>query len=99
MASRKDYVAIASAIKQAATDTVPLTDHETLMVMHVTLSEYVARALNAENSSFDKDRFLSACGYKRDARGYLVWAENRCPICGGDLIGKPRACIEHGSVN
>lgn len=73
MASRKDYEAIAAAIKHAADNIKILDDYPSMMVMHLTITEYVARALNAENGSFDKGRFLTACGYVRDSMGWLRW--------------------------
>lgn len=54
--TRKDYVAIAAAIK-------PLMDarHTDRHVVEC-VAQNIAMALQRDNARFDKDRFLAACG-------------------------------------
>jgi hypothetical protein len=57
--SRKDYVAIAEAIREAKRETA-----ETLGSSYVLrlAAEEIARALKRDNARFDRERFLTACG-------------------------------------
>jgi hypothetical protein len=62
--TRKDYVLIAAALKEAA-EQVPNTGligqtYETLG--HYTAARVLAHALAKDNPRFDRERFLTACG-------------------------------------
>lgn len=60
--TRKDYVAIAAALK--STKPSYNSDHVTLAVVmqHRASCVAVAKALANDNPRFDRERFLDACG-------------------------------------
>lgn len=58
--TRKDYVRIANAFSKALDD---CDSPEEINGVRIAVVE-VANALQAENSSFDRPRFLTACGVR-----------------------------------
>ena len=65
--SRKDYVRIAAAIKAARAEIVaeePEEFHSELLDGVAYVADFLADALKADNPSFDRTRFLTACGLK-----------------------------------
>jgi hypothetical protein len=57
--SRKDYVAIAAAIKEVATDCTP---EQRLVVADIVRN--LCRAMQADNNLFRRTQFIEACGLK-----------------------------------
>lgn len=53
--TRKDYILIAAALKQAY-------DHMPDSCVHNMYVDYIADALAQDNPRFDRARFLAACG-------------------------------------
>lgn len=62
--TRKDYVAVAAAIRNAATRTVGNDDYDVYNEL-VSLSwaaQYIADVMAKDNPRFDRDRFMAATG-------------------------------------
>jgi hypothetical protein len=57
--TRKDYVMIAEVINRSATAST-----ESSFIDFARMAEDLATELQADNSRFDRDRFLTACGVK-----------------------------------
>jgi hypothetical protein len=67
--TRKDYVRIAAAIKAARAEIVakePDELHSELLDGVSYTADFLADALKADNPSFDRARFLAACGIMED---------------------------------
>ncbi len=63
--SRKDFVAIAAAIKSAFSTTHDITDGDRKNSAQIAMREVACQISNAcadSNPRFDRARFLSACG-------------------------------------
>lgn len=58
--TRKDYVAIAAAIRR---EVEQWPEHGTHWNMARAIADSVAAAMKADNPRFDRERFLSACGF------------------------------------
>ena len=59
MTSKKDYVAVAKALKAASTGKLPTQD--ALRWVAIQLADY----FREDNPAFDKERFLAACGFSQ----------------------------------
>jgi hypothetical protein len=55
--TRKDYIALANALKDAKPDTF----HDPVKIWGIAVAN-IADVLKADNSNFDRARFLTACG-------------------------------------
>lgn len=60
--SRKDYEAIAAAIKRASALYGPYGFMDQTIGIK-TAAESIALALQADNPRFDRERFMQACGF------------------------------------
>jgi hypothetical protein len=58
--SKKDYVAIAAELRALATHDLFAYDHVRI------LSAKLADIFKADNARFDRERFLPACGIRKD---------------------------------
>lgn len=59
---KRHYVAIAAIFKRKLSDPYPQSDTRTAVLRDV--ADELAAVLKQENSLFDTDKFMSACGFK-----------------------------------
>lgn len=57
--TRKDYVMIAEAIRDAADEAIIPPMREALK----TAAEYIGDGMKRDNARFDRTRFMAACGF------------------------------------
>jgi len=57
--TRKDYILIAQALKDAHTLSIIRGPHDNQLSLY---ADTMARALSRTNSAFDRSKFLKACG-------------------------------------
>ena len=62
MCSRKDYEALAKAIRFAKPETIE-EDASTKLTREI-IADHMARHFQIDNPRFDRERFLNACGVK-----------------------------------
>lgn len=60
--SRKDYEAIAAAIKAEATEWGDLVTESDKQVLRA-VAQRIARVFESDNPRFDRAKFLRACGF------------------------------------
>lgn len=78
--TRKDYQLIASVLKAFAVDGRPVDDRD-----EIALS--LAKALEADNPRFDRDRFLAASGYFNQC--------DHCDKASRYSTSAGRYCVDH----
>lgn len=61
--TRKDYILIAKAIRDASEETRAVFGPDAHEVGTRKVADYIADALAQDNPRFDAQRFLTACGY------------------------------------
>ena len=60
MMTRKHYIALAGALRDAMASCAPIGKPDTIFAARVI--EYVMDVLKTDNPRFDRDRFVEACG-------------------------------------